>query len=91
MREVDGRRVHSRVRGPQAVLRGLRLLLKAVRRLVIRNSRSMIVRATSDEELTWSRRLHDLLIRWAEEGDRLIAEGDAVLPPAPPSKKVRKS
>ncbi len=66
----------TRVHGPRRVL-------KELRRLIIKNHRALEHRATTAEERTWCQRVHDAL-------DRLIVEGDAVLPGLPDPRDYRR-
>ena len=68
--------VRTRVHGPRRILQELR-------RLIIKNHRSLRVRCQTDEEMRWSSRVNEAL-------DRLIHEGDEVLPGLPDPRDRRR-
>lgn len=75
-RTLDGRQLPSRVAGAPRILSELR-------RLLIKTARTLRGRELADPARTWSRRVYDTLAH-------LVEEGDVVLPPAPPDRRVRK-
>lgn len=86
-------RLPSRLKGPQKILTQLRVLKDRAYRIRVRNDRA-VHRATSPDEAHWCARVGDRLDEYTGALDRLIREGEAVLPPSRDPRdhrRVRKS